>query len=78
MRTPGKYRNVQRMPRRPNKSFEHSESRYSIFLEDPMQAPKLEFSEGRGSCIWDQQGGRGGGGASHVPGSATAISIDPK
>jgi hypothetical protein len=52
MRTPGKYRNVQRMPRRPNKSFEHSESRYSIFLEDPMQAPKLEFSEGRGSCIW--------------------------
>jgi len=38
-----------------NKSFEHSEGRYSIFLEDPMQAPKMEFSEGRGSCIGDQQ-----------------------
>ena len=73
MRTPGKYRNVQRMPGRPNKSFEHSESRYCIFLEDPMQAPKLEFSEGR-----DLASGINKGGPSHVPGSATAISIDPK
>ena len=45
----------------PKKSFELTEGRYSIFLEDPMQAPQLEFPEGRRSCIEDEQGGGEGG-----------------